>query len=646
MTHLALACCILLTTAAPTLAAAPAWLRQASQLRTDSGAAAVVLLDTSEITISPDGRLRTVRRYAVHVRRRDGRDAAAVREVYVTSSGRVRAISGWVIAASGQERDLGDDRSADVALVDNDIYNEVRARILAAGDAIADGEVFGAEVESEDRLLFAQLEWSFAGRWPIRVARRSLTLPSGWTATSLTFNHATIDAKQQGTTSVWELRDLPETPDEEWMPALSSLAPRVAISIFAPPGTAMAGQFSTWADVSTWLQALSAPPSRPHEAISAKAKALIADLSAHTTEFDRIATIARYVQRVQYVSIQTGLGRGGGYQPRPPELVLQRNYGDCKDKAHLMRAMLEAIGVRSYLVSLFSGDRDYVRAEWPSPQQFNHAIIAVALSVPVPGASVLAHPTLGPLLIFDPTDEFTPLGELPREEQGSLALITAAKGGTLERLPRAAAASHGVTRAIEGRLGPTGDLNARVRETARGAEASARRALFGRGSGYQEAIQRRVSSTIPGARVAQMTADDANSGQEFSFTWGLVAPTYGQPMGQLLLVRPPFNLGGSMQAPAGGTRRTPIVIESAFVDETIDLEVPTGFTVDEMPPATSLDTVFGRYSLTYSTEGTRIVGRRHLEVQPQTVPLTAYDSLRTFFEKIRAADTTPFVLKR
>ena len=85
-------------------------------------------------------------------------------------------------------------------------------------------------------------------------------------------------------------------------------------------------------------------------------------------------------QGVKYVSIQMGTGTGGGYTPHAAPQVLRNLYGDCKDKANLMRSLLQATGVRSYLVTIRSGDRRYVREEWPSPYQFNHAIIAVEVS--------------------------------------------------------------------------------------------------------------------------------------------------------------------------------------------------------------------------------------------------------------------------
>ncbi len=47
------------------------------------------------------------------------------------------------------------------------------------------------------------------------------------------------------------------------------------------------------------------------------------------------------MQNIQYISIQTGLGRGGGYRPHASNEVFAKSYGDCKDKANLMRAMLK-----------------------------------------------------------------------------------------------------------------------------------------------------------------------------------------------------------------------------------------------------------------------------------------------------------------
>jgi len=58
----------------------------------------------------------------------------------------------------------------------------------------------------------------------------------------------------------------------------------------------------------------------------------------------------------------------------------------------------------------------------------------------------MEHPKLGKLLIFDPTDEYTPFGELRGELQGSYALLVSSEGGELVKVPQLPAESSGVRR--------------------------------------------------------------------------------------------------------------------------------------------------------------------------------------------------------
>src|SRR5690606_28324525 len=120
-----------------------------------------------------------------------------------------------------------------------------------------------------------------------------------------------------------------------------------------------------------------------------------------------------FVQNLQYISIDIGVGYGNGYKPRPSSTVLARGYGDCKDKANLMGAMLKALKIDAYPVVIYSGDPNFVREAWPSPKQFNHCIIAVRVSDATKSPAVITDPKLGRLLIFDATDPYTPVGDLP-----------------------------------------------------------------------------------------------------------------------------------------------------------------------------------------------------------------------------------------
>ena len=82
------------------------------------------------------------------------------------------------------------------------------------------------------------------------------------------------------------------------------------------------------------------------------------------------------------------------------------------------------------------------------------------------------------------------------------------------------------------------------------------------------------------------------------------------------------------------------------VDETIRLDLPVGFAVDELPAPSSVDEPFGRYSLSFAVEGQRLIVRRTLSVRQSTVPPAGFAALRSFLDRVRAADTTPAVLAR
>src|SRR4030095_10121678 len=167
--------------------------------------------------------------------------------------------------------------------------------------------------------------------------------------------------------------------------------------------------FEDWKQVSRWASELHDPQAIPDESVTAKARQLTA---SSKTDLERIRAIAHFVQRLQYISIDIGVGKGNGYRPHTASQVLAKAYGDCKDKANLMRAMLKSINITAYPVVILLGDATHAREEWASPTQFNHCIIAIKLSDETQAPTVISHATLGRLLIFDATDEHTPVGDL------------------------------------------------------------------------------------------------------------------------------------------------------------------------------------------------------------------------------------------
>ena len=194
---------------------------------------AVVLWDESRIAVDEDGRVITTNYYAVKILTRDGRDEARASEVYNTDTGKVREMRAWLIRPSGEVKKYGKGETLDMAIVDNDIYNEVRRRAIMARSEAEPGAIFGYEATVEDRSVFTQFEWGFQHQMPSLVSRVTLALPKGWRAEGVTFNHAKVEPVVNGSTYTWEMRDLPYIEDEPLGPAITNIVPRLAMSYFA-----------------------------------------------------------------------------------------------------------------------------------------------------------------------------------------------------------------------------------------------------------------------------------------------------------------------------------------------------------------------------------------------------------------------------
>ena len=631
---------------------APAWLRRVAAIQPPKYPAkvgAVVLLDEEEVRVEDGGRVTTSSRYAVRILNRDGRASAFGRTTYTTGTSKVRDFRAWLIRPSGETKKYGKDKIVDVALTQDFIlYDESRARIIDAGSEADPGAVFGYEAVVEEKSVVTQFEFAFQGRQPVLEARFTLSLPTGWKAQSVTFNTEKLKPQITGTSEssyVWELRDLPFLEREPASPHVNALAPRLAVS-FVPAEGAKPGEgrvFTTWTDVSRWQTELADPQSAPSDELSQKTRALIAGAK---TDIDKIRAIGRYVQGVKYVAIETGIGKGGGYKPHPAADVFRKSYGDCKDKANLMRTMLKVAGIDSYLVAIYSGDRNYVREEWPSPHQFNHMIVAAKAGPEITAAAAADYPGLGRLLIFDPTDSETIVGNLPEDEQGSFALVINGDRGALLRMPVAAPEANRLARKTNATLGADGSIVAQVEERSFGdAATSARRFFHSRLlPDFVKSIERWVSNEATGAAVSNIEpTDDADA--SFTLKLSFTAPNYARSMrGQLLMFRPAVLSRREPLLMTEPTRKFPIVLNSEIVEDVVHVKLPSGFKIDEMPGNAKLSESFGRYEATFRVEGDELIFTRQFEIREATLPASEYTRVRGFFEKFWGVEQAPVVL--
>ena len=76
------------------------------------------------------------------------------------------------------------------------------------------------------------------------------------------------------------------------------------------------------------------------------------------------------------------------------------------------------------------------------------------------------HPKLGRVLFFDPTNELTPLGQIPGYLQANFGLLVTPDGGELIELPKQPSSMNGIRRTAKLTLDATGKLSGSVKEHA------------------------------------------------------------------------------------------------------------------------------------------------------------------------------------
>jgi len=399
----------------------------------------------------------------------------------------------------------------------------------------------------------------------------------------------------------------------------------------------------------SWYEQLSGPQRVPDVSVSDKARALAAG-AADTLA--KIRALARFVQEdIRYVSIQIGIG---GFRPHPASSILANRYGDCKDKATLLEAMLKAVGIDSHPIIVHT-DRGTVNMQSPvSLYSFNHVILAIRLPDDVPDEgldSLIRHPRLGRLLVFDPTMPTTPLGRLPYYLQDNTALLVAGGSGELVLLPRPGPEGNLLDRKGTLALTADGSLAGEILETRRGSSADS---LRYRMQASTDAERRKYLETFLSRFLASFSLqsyeirnlEDAQGDLVISYRF--IAPSYAKRAGGYLVVRPrvvgikAIDLAGGKKKP----RRYPIDLETtSLARDEFTLELPEGYAVEALPDPVVLEAGFAIYKSQTEASGRTLVYRREFRLLEPLLPASRFDEALKFYLAVGAEEQQSLLLK-
>jgi len=639
--------------AVPLMAAndAPQWMRAltgVSMPAADEKTDAVLLYDESIVSVQSVDRMKTTVRRAYKILRPGGRDYGIV-AVSMNSNRKVTSLHGWCIPAQGKDYEVKDKDGAEISppkIEGSELVTDVKYKVIRI-PAPDPGNIIGYEYETDERPLALEDTWVLQSEVPVRESRYTLQLPAGWEYKASWLNATEVKPAVAGSQSQWVVNNLAAIRKEEEMPPFRGVAGQMVVSFF-PPGGAAANGFSDWRQMGTWYAGLTAGRADASPEIKQRVMAVTA---AGNSTLQKMRQVAQFMQReVRYVAIELGIG---GLQPHPASEVFAHRYGDCKDKATLMRSMLHEIGVESYYV-IINTERGSVTADTPAHNAFDHVILAIRLPEDVKDSSLVAtvsHPKLGRILFFDPTNELIPFGHIAGHLQASYGLLVGPDGGELIQVPREPSSQNGIHREARLALDSNGQLGGVVAETRTGDRAWMERSLLlsvTRESEKIHPIETLLANSMANFRIIDaQVANLKETDKPFAFNYSFEARDYARHAGNLLLVRP--RVLGSKSSGILETkeaRRFAVEFEGPVKDvDDFEITLPPGYVVDELPPPVDADFEFASYHSRTEAKGNVIAYTRTFEIKELSVPVSKVDELKKFYRIIASDERNTAVLK-
>jgi hypothetical protein len=257
----------------------------------------------------------------------------------------------------------------------------------------------------------------------------------------------------------------------------------------------------------------------------------------------------------------------------------------------------------------------------------------------------VADTPTGRLLFFDPTDQITPVGDLPVSEQGSYALVVAGSRGFLLRVPQYPPADSRIESSVEAGIDGEGRLEAKIELQYFGQSAVLPRFIESQ-KGAEELkkqFEREFSRTLGGTMLESVETHPGDN--RFAVDLALKAERFGQTMqGKLFVVRPGLLAGGRDYYFNSRQRSLPIEMEVEFRHDTVRIKVPPGLKLDELPAAVKLDSPYGSLSAEWKVQDGEILMDRTLEIKPLVAPVSEYTQVRDFFDRVAGAQGAPVVM--
>lgn len=624
----------------------PDWAVQAGKTHVPDyakDAAVVVLYDEYVETIDANGRPTERERKAIRILKPQGRHNTCWAGYDIDE--KLNYFRVWTVAADEKQymaQDTDFLEAGDTQIPE--MLSTYKARI-AHPPAVDVGATIFCESEELLRPYMHEKTWRIQDDVPVVFQALEIDLPPGgrhaeaWhsfkavAGIEVAPNHWRWEVKDM---PALDLRDIPSHP--EW----EALAARMTVQW---GDAAVVGRDDEWKAIGSWVTGLEADRPLPSPEITSFTQSLIAGAPDFYTKLSRITESIQ--KNIRYFIVERGIS---GFQANHAADIFRNRYGDCKDKTTLLIAMLRVVGINAYYMPVDT-HRGIVDPDVPSIYG-NHMITAIEVPADVKDDRLMAV-TKGHdgrrYLIFDPTNERTPVGNLPAYLQGGYGILSAGPASQVLALPILPPEGNGHERKGAFTLTADGGLSGQV-DVMHGGTGGAEIRLNLKDADEKErrqALETSVARDVPGVILSSFEyVQPAELNKPMELHYKFTASQYAHNAGSLLLLRPRV-VGSDAIAFNDKARSVPIDLNATGRwRDSFDIKLPAGYVVDETPDPVSLDMDFASYHSSVSVKGDQLHYERELVVKQVELPASRAADFRKLESAILMDEKGTAVLKK
>jgi len=585
----------------------------------------VYLIDFASVQLFPDYKRETLIHQKIKIENEKGKKFGHLQIPFDSERERIRFIEGFTILPNGKKLKI---TSEDIKIVTPAEFTEYSS--LYPGFKVMSinfpGVEIGSIIEYKYQIitfkpLIEKHFWDgfyFQSTEDFALSRYELKIPKKIKLQIYEKDIKLLEKKESFDyiTYIWEKRDVPSIIEEILMPPLSEIVPKVYLSTF-----------SSWEEIGKWFFEISKTDKSKEKEIGGVVEEIIKNKK---TEEEKIISLYNYVcSNIRYVGLEMGIH---GYKPHHPEDVLKAKYGDCKDKANLLKRMLEIAGIKSY-ITLVNTERE-VEKEIPFPGQFNHAILAI--------------PKENNYLFLDPTTEVMKYPDIPTYEQDKYSLVCS-ENPELVKIPVFQPERNLRKRIIYANLDKNGNLTGEVTVIPNGIfEAGLRNAFrYQKQIERERSLMRELNTILPGTKLISLEIIGLESMEnQLIEKYKFFTENYGIKVGNKIIFQPSIiDKLSDISIVSLTERKYPLKLNTFYrKEEIVEYKLPEKAEIEALPSSIEINEKFGKFSTQFKKSDSGLTFIRIFEINKLEINPEEYQKFRDFYRKVSFYDKLPVIL--